>query len=114
LDRGAPADADGRRRLRDAALEAAVRGHWWRAVATVVRNVGDLQLAEDAVQEACLLALRQWPVDGVPANPGGWLAGVARHKAIDALRREARRPHKEHEARLRATPPPPRDDEHIG
>jgi RNA polymerase sigma-70 factor (ECF subfamily) len=79
-----------------------------------VRSVGDLQLAEDAVQEACLLALRQWPADGVPETPAGWLVGVARHKAIDALRREARRPHKEHEAMLGTPGTPAGDDEHIG
>jgi RNA polymerase sigma-70 factor (ECF subfamily) len=79
-----------------------------------VRSVGDLQLAEDAVQEACLLAVRQWPADGVPANPSAWLVGVARHKAIDALRREARRPHKEHEAMLDAPRTPAGGDEHIG
>jgi RNA polymerase sigma-70 factor, ECF subfamily len=52
-------------------------------------------LAEDAVQESCLAALRQWPVDGVPASPSAWLIATARHKALDGLRREARRGGKE-------------------
>jgi RNA polymerase sigma-70 factor (ECF subfamily) len=64
-------------------------------VATVTRLVGDLDIAEDAVQEACALAVERWPADGTPANPRAWLIGVARHKAIDRIRREARRPGKE-------------------
>jgi RNA polymerase sigma-70 factor, ECF subfamily len=64
-------------------------------VATVTRLVGDLDIAEDAVQDACALAIERWPEDGTPANPRAWLIGVARHKAIDRIRREARRPSKE-------------------
>jgi RNA polymerase sigma-70 factor (ECF subfamily) len=52
-------------------------------------------MAEDAAQEACALALQKWPAEGMPANPGAWLAGVARHKALDQLRREGRRAAKE-------------------
>jgi RNA polymerase sigma-70 factor (ECF subfamily) len=59
---------------------------------------GDLAVAEDAVQEACLAALIQWPADGLPADPRGWLIGVARHKALDVIRREARRGAKEEAA----------------
>ncbi|HEY5423219.1 MAG TPA: DUF6596 domain-containing protein, partial [Ilumatobacteraceae bacterium] len=51
--------------------------------------------AEDSVQEACSVALSQWSVEGTPANPTGWLVGVARHKAIDRIRRESRRADKE-------------------
>jgi RNA polymerase sigma-70 factor, ECF subfamily len=72
-----------------------LRTHWWQAVATVSRLVGDLEVAEDAVQDACAAALVQWPAAGVPANPGAWLVGTARHKALDRLRREWRRPEKE-------------------
>jgi RNA polymerase sigma-70 factor (ECF subfamily) len=61
----------------------------------VARIVGDLQVAEDAVQEACAAAIVQWPERGVPDNPGAWLVGTARHKALDRLRREWRRPEKE-------------------
>jgi DNA-directed RNA polymerase specialized sigma24 family protein len=71
------------------------RAYWWAAVATVTRHVGDLAIAEDAVQDACTAALDQWPRDGVPANPRVWLIGTARHKAIDRLRRDARRTEKE-------------------
>ena len=63
-----------------------------------MRMIGDLAIAEDAVQEACLAALAQWPASGGPANPRGWLVGVARHKAIDLVRREARRGAKEEAA----------------
>jgi RNA polymerase sigma-70 factor, ECF subfamily len=52
-------------------------------------------VAEDAVQDACLVALDRWPSAGVPANPSAWLTGVARHKALDRLRRESRRVSKE-------------------
>jgi hypothetical protein len=82
----------------DALTEDALRAHWWAAVASVTRMTGDLAIAEDAVQEACLAALTRWPADGEPANPRGWLVGVARHKALDLVRREARRGAKEEAA----------------
>jgi RNA polymerase sigma-70 factor (ECF subfamily) len=71
------------------------RAHWWAAVATLTRLVGDLETAEDAVQDACALAVTKWPAEGVPSNPGSWLVGVARHKALDRLRRDVRRREKE-------------------
>ena len=64
-------------------------------MATLTRLTGDLGAAEDAVQEACEAALRAWDDGGVPRNPRAWLIGVARHKALDAVRREAKRPDKE-------------------
>ena len=83
-----------------------LRAHWWAAVASVTRMVGDLAVAEDAVQEACLAALVQWPGDGTPADPRGWLIGVARHKALDVVRREARRGAKEAAAMRELYPDP--------
>jgi RNA polymerase sigma-70 factor, ECF subfamily len=84
------------------------RAHWWAAVAAVTAQVGDLEVAEDAVQDACAAALAQWPAEGTPANPRSWLIGTARHKAIDRLRREHRRAEKEAEAvRERDASPPP-------
>jgi RNA polymerase sigma-70 factor, ECF subfamily len=74
------------------------RAHWWHSLATVTRLLGDLEVAEDAVQEACAAAVVQWRAGGVPANPGAWLVGAARHKALDWQRREARRPQKEEAA----------------
>ena len=64
-------------------------------------------MAEDAAQEACALALVRWPAEGVPASPGGWLAGVARHKVLDQMRREARRAGKEAAAMRDPTAGPP-------
>lgn len=64
-------------------------------MATLTHLTGDLTVAEDAVQEACEVALRVWTDRGVPANPGAWLIGTARHKAIDRLRRESKRTEKE-------------------
>jgi RNA polymerase sigma-70 factor, ECF subfamily len=61
-----------------------------RSVATLIRIFGDIDLAEDAVQEAFALALRKWPDDGLPPNPGGWITTTARNRAIDHLRRESR------------------------
>jgi RNA polymerase sigma-70 factor (ECF subfamily) len=61
-----------------------------RSVATLVRAVGDIDLAEDAVQEAFAVALRKWPAEGLPPNPGGWITTTARNRALDRLRRESR------------------------
>lgn len=59
-------------------------------MAALIRAFGDIDLAEDAVQEAFVVALRKWPGDGLPPNPGGWITTTARRCAIDSLRREAR------------------------
>jgi RNA polymerase sigma-70 factor, ECF subfamily len=69
-----------------------------RAVATLARVFGDIDLAEDAVQEAFAVAIERWPNDGLPPNPGGWIVTTARHKALDRLRRESTRPGREAEA----------------
>src|SRR2546422_10274836 len=61
-----------------------------RSVATLIRIFGDTDVAEDAVQEAFALALRKWPVEGLPPKPGGWITTTARNRAIDHLRRHAR------------------------
>ncbi len=61
-----------------------------RVLATLIRLLGDFDLAEDALQEAFRIALEQWPINGVPANPRAWLVSTGRFKAIDALRRHAR------------------------
>jgi len=59
-------------------------------VATLIRVLGDIDVAEDAVQDAFAVALRKWPIDGLPPNPGGWTMTTARRCAIDRLRRETR------------------------
>jgi RNA polymerase sigma-70 factor, ECF subfamily len=61
-----------------------------RSLAALIRAFGDIDVAEDAVQEAFTVALRRWPRDGVPPNPGGWITTTARNHAIDRLRRESR------------------------
>jgi RNA polymerase sigma-70 factor, ECF subfamily len=69
-------------------LEALYREEWGRTLAILARALGDVELAEDAVQEAFAAALERWPRDGAPANPGAWLLTTARNRAIDRLRRE--------------------------
>ena len=64
------------------------REEWGRAVAALTRVLGDLQLAEDAVQDAFTIALERWPRDGTPSNPGAWIITAARNRAVDRLRRE--------------------------
>jgi RNA polymerase sigma-70 factor (ECF subfamily) len=76
-------------------FEDQFRACWWGAVAAVARLTGSLEVAEDSVQDACVAAVEQWGQSGVPENPKGWLIGVARHKAIDRLRRESLRGLKE-------------------
>ena len=66
------------------------REEYGRSVATLIRIFGDIDLAEDAVQEAFAVALRKWPSEGFPPNPGGWITVTARKRAIDRLRREGR------------------------
>jgi len=77
-----------------------------RAVATLIRVLGDFDLAEEAVQDAFTKALEVWPADGVPANPGAWITTTARNRAIDRLRRRRTLVEKtealEREARLEA------------
>ena len=62
-----------------------------RTVATLVRSFGDIDVAEEAVQEAFLVATERWPTDGLPPNPGAWITTTARNRAIDRLRREGTR-----------------------
>ena len=57
-------------------------------MATLIRVLGDFDLAEEAVQDAFAVALERWPADGVPDNPGAWITATARNRAIDRLRRE--------------------------
>ena len=71
-------------------------------MATLTRLLGDLEAGEDAVQDACAAALAQWPSEGVPASPRAWLIGVARHKAVDRIRRDQRRAAREAEATQQA------------
>ncbi|MBI3628447.1 MAG: RNA polymerase sigma factor [Candidatus Rokubacteria bacterium] len=71
-------------------IERVYREESGRILATLIRFLGDFDLAEEVVQEAFAAALAQWPAGGTPANPRAWLVGTARHKAVDLLRRRSR------------------------
>ena len=77
------------RQAREAA-DAVYRADSRRILATLIRLLGDFDLAEEALSEAFTAAMQQWPRDGVPSNPRAWLVSAGRFKAIDALRRRAR------------------------
>jgi len=72
------------------AIDALYRSESRRVLATLIRLLGDFDLAEEALHEAFLVAVQRWPLDGVPDNPRAWLVSTGRFKAIDRLRRQAR------------------------
>jgi RNA polymerase sigma-70 factor, ECF subfamily len=97
----------------EASFEDLFRRHSGQAVATLVRVFGSIDVAEEAVQEAFLVAVRRWPGEGVPPNPPAWIITTARNRAIDRLRREASRDdrhaqaallHERHESRIEEGP----------
>ena len=71
-------------------VDAVYRSESRRIFATLIRLLGDFELAEDALHDAFSAALERWPKEGVPANPRAWLVSAGRFKAIDAMRRRAR------------------------
>ena len=89
-----------------------------RVMATLVNQIGDFDVAEDALQEALVVALERWPRDGLPERPGAWITTTARNKAIDRLRREralaSRRPILETEAAERQGSSQPLDEAMVG
>lgn len=90
-----------------AEIDRVFREHYGRAVSVLVRLLGDIAAAEEAVQDAFLTAVQRWPADGVPPSPAGWIVTTARNRAIDRLRREGARAGKYAEAaRLQADPEP--------
>jgi len=72
-------------------VAAVFRSESGRAVATLVRYFGDIDVAEEAVQEAFVVAVERWPVDGVPPSPAGWIITTARRRGLDRVRRESTR-----------------------
>src|ERR1041384_8278046 len=72
------------------AVDAVYRSDWGRIVATLIRQFGDFELAEDAAQDAFAAAVDQWRTDGIPDSPRAWIIQTAKHKAIDRLRRQTR------------------------
>jgi RNA polymerase sigma-70 factor, ECF subfamily len=83
-------NGDAAERLDRAEVGRIFREESGRSLAALIRAFGDIDVAEDAVQEAFALAVRKWPDDGLPPNPGGWITTTARNHAIDRLRRETR------------------------
>jgi RNA polymerase sigma-70 factor, ECF subfamily len=75
----------------EGAIERVFRAEYGRAVAVLVRAFGDIDIAEEAVQDAFAVAAQRWPVDGMPPRPAGWIITTARNRAIDRLRRESSR-----------------------
>jgi RNA polymerase sigma-70 factor, ECF subfamily len=84
-------------------IAAVFRAEYGRAVAVLVRVLGDIDLAEDAVADAFATAVARWPGEGAPPSPAGWIITTARNRAIDHLRRESARPHKHAEAAIAET-----------
>ena len=81
-------------------IERVFRAEYGRAVAVLIRVFGDIDVAEDAVQDAFAAAARRWPAGGLPPSPAGWIITTARHRAIDRLRREATRNDRQAQAAL--------------
>src|SRR5215813_7298955 len=110
--RDGPADRGAAVRRRDRGLTADVpvlpglkiadvfREEYGRAVAVLARHFGDIDIAEEAVQDAFTVAVQRWPASGMPASPAGWIITTARNRAIDRLRREASREDRHAQAAL--------------
>ncbi len=81
-------------------IEHVFRGEYGRAVAVLVRIFGDIDIAEDAVQDAFTVAVQRWPTSGIPPGPAGWIITTARNRAIDHLRRESSRADRHAQAAL--------------
>nr|WP_100247068.1 RNA polymerase sigma factor [Streptomyces viridochromogenes] len=91
-------------------IEAVFRAEYGRAVAALVRFLGDIDLAEEAVQDAFATALRRWPETGLPPSPAGWIITTARNRAVDRLRREATRDERHAQAALLHAPDAPPEE----
>jgi RNA polymerase sigma-70 factor (ECF subfamily) len=88
-------------------IERVFRAEYARAVAVLVRVFGDIDVAEEAVQDAFAEAVRRWPETGPPPSPAGWIITTARHRAIDRLRRESTRDDRQAQAALLYAPDEP-------
>src|ERR687893_1590086 len=87
-------------KLSAADIERVFRAEYGRAVAVLVRVFGDIDIAEEAVQEAFAAAVQRWPSAGLPPSPAGWIVTTARNRAIDRLRRESTRDDRHAQAAL--------------
>ena len=81
-------------------VERVFREEYGRVVAVLVRRFGDIDLAEESVQDAFAVAVQRWPADGLPPRPAGWIIATARNRAIDRFRREASRDERHAQAAL--------------
>jgi RNA polymerase sigma-70 factor (ECF subfamily) len=90
-------------------IERVFRSESGRAVATLVRFFGDIDLAEEAVQDAFVVALQRWPGEGLPPSPAGWIITTARRRGIDHIRRESTRDDRQAQAMQLDEPDEPRD-----
>ena len=91
-------------------VEQVFRQEYSRAVAVLVRVFGDIDLAEEAVQDAFTVAVQRWPTDGLPPSPAGWIITTARNRAINRLRREASRDQRQTQAALLFADSEPMDE----
>jgi RNA polymerase sigma-70 factor (ECF subfamily) len=98
----------------EADIERIFREEYGRAVAVLVRHFGDIDLAEEAVQDAFTAAVQRWPSTGIPPSPAGWIITTARNRAIDRLRRESSRDERHAQAAvLLANPPSDHEEEAV-
>jgi len=95
----------------DAALAAVFREEAGRLTGALTRALGNFDVAEESVQDALLTALERWPREGIPRRPGAWLATVARNRAVDRLRRDAR--YRDKLAQLESWQPSPQADDRL-
>jgi RNA polymerase sigma-70 factor (ECF subfamily) len=95
-------------------IEGIFRHEYGRAVAVLVRRFGDIDIAEEAVQDAFTAALQRWPAAGLPPSPQGWIITTARNRAIDRLRREASRHDRQAQAALLLANDESTDEDAVG
>ena len=95
-------------------VERVFRQESGRAVATLVRFFGDIDLAEEAVQDAFVVAVERWPREGLPPSPAGWIITTARNRGLDRVRRESSRDHRQAEAVRMNAPEEPPDTGPVG
>ncbi|MEW2087161.1 RNA polymerase sigma factor [Streptomyces sp. NPDC005283] len=94
-------------------VERVFRAEYGRAVAVLVRRFGDIEIAEEAVQDAFAAAVERWPATGVPPSPAGWIITTARNRVIDRLRREASREDRYAQAALLYTAEEPAEEDPV-
>ena len=94
-------------------IERVFRAEYGRAVAVLVRHFGDIDIAEEAVQDAFTVAVQRWPAAGLPPRPAGWIITTARNRAIDRLRREASREDRHAQAALLHARDEPAEEETV-